>query len=150
MAKKNNYKTQWSGQFGVAHELTRRGYIVSLTLGNAPGTDLLCQSPGGKHFSVEVKTQRTKSYYLYQKHLENPNESLHFIFVFLPKSLVERPEYYVLNNQQFIEIVKEDKELKKASEAKRGKKFVEFSPGIHYKRISDNKYRDAWDINLPK
>ena len=34
------YCVQWAAQFFVAAELTRRGYIVSFTLGNAPETDL--------------------------------------------------------------------------------------------------------------
>lgn len=49
------YQTQWAGQFYVAAELTRRGYIVSFTLGNAPTTDLLARVPEGEAFSVEVQ-----------------------------------------------------------------------------------------------
>jgi hypothetical protein len=49
------YKTQWAAQFYAAAELTRRGYLVSLTLGNAPVADLLAVSPSGKHFMVDVK-----------------------------------------------------------------------------------------------
>ena len=54
------YQTQWAGQFYVAAELTRRGYLVSLTLGNAPVVDLLVVSPDGEHFGVDVKGQSTR------------------------------------------------------------------------------------------
>jgi hypothetical protein len=70
---RRHYQTQWAGQFGVAHELTRRGYLVTFTTGNAPGDDLLCQSPSGVAFSIQVKSLSSKTYFLYQKSLEeNP------------------------------------------------------------------------------
>lgn len=54
--KGDRFQTQWSGQFGVAHEMTRRGYLVSFTMGNAPAIDLLCRSPKDQDFSLQVKT----------------------------------------------------------------------------------------------
>lgn len=149
-AKANRHHTQWAGQFGVAHELVRRGYLVAFTLGNALGTDLLCQSPEEKSFSLEVKTLSSRTYYLCQDHLQEPNESRHFVFVFLPSSTEKRPEYYVFNNQQFLEVVEEQKELTKASEAKRGKPYADFSFGIAYKTIAKSGFRDAWERNLPE
>ena len=41
-------KSQWSGQFFTAGELTRRGYWVSIPLGNAPSTDIIAVSPFGE------------------------------------------------------------------------------------------------------
>lgn len=57
------YKTQWSTQFFVAAELTRRGYLVSLTFGNAAITDLLVQSPRGVNFTIDVKGQSNRSFW---------------------------------------------------------------------------------------
>jgi len=48
------YKTQWAAQFFAAAELTRRGYLVSLTFGNAPASGLHVQSPIGTQFTVET------------------------------------------------------------------------------------------------
>jgi len=149
-AKGKKHHTQWAGQFGAAHELAKRGYLIAFTSGNAPGTDLLCQSPDGTSFSLEVKTLSSKTYYLCQDHLQQPNPSRHFVFVLLPSSLLERPEYYVLNNRQFLEIVEEQKQLTKASETKRGKPYADFSFGINYRTLSRNEFRDAWEKNLPK
>jgi len=55
------HHTQWAAQFYAAAELSRRGYLVSLTLGHAPETDLLVRSPKGAFLSVEVKGQQGKS-----------------------------------------------------------------------------------------
>jgi hypothetical protein len=86
------YHTQWAGQFYVAAELTRRGYYVTFTLGNAPRTDLLAASPKGRTFRVEVKTQATKNFWLIRRH---PVEPDHFyILVFLPKQGC--PEFFIL------------------------------------------------------
>lgn len=55
-------KSHWAGQFFAAGELTRRGFWVTFTFGNAPSTDLLVISPKGKKFRVEVKTKAVESY----------------------------------------------------------------------------------------
>jgi hypothetical protein len=49
------YRSQFTALYAVATELSRRGYLVSITLGNAQAADLLCMAPGGKAFAVEVK-----------------------------------------------------------------------------------------------
>lgn len=38
------YRTQWLTQLYTAAELTRRGYLLSLTLGNAPVSGRICLS----------------------------------------------------------------------------------------------------------
>jgi hypothetical protein len=50
-----HHDSQWAAQFFAAAQLSVRGYLVSLTLGHALGTDLLAHSPGGVSFGVEVK-----------------------------------------------------------------------------------------------
>jgi len=144
------HHTQWAGQFGVAHELAKRGYLMAFTLGNAPGTDLICESPKETSFSLEVKTLSSKTYYICQDHLLKPKASRHFVFVFLPSSHLERPEYYVLNNQQFHEVAEEQKQITKASEIKRGKSYADFSFGINYKILARKEFRDGWEKNLPE
>lgn len=62
MGQKTRFSTRWSAQFYVAAELTRRGYLVSLTLGNALFADPLVVSPAGVHFMVDVKGQSTRNF----------------------------------------------------------------------------------------
>ncbi len=146
------HQTQWAGQFGVAHEMTRRGYLVTLTMGNAPTTDLLCKSPQGVEFSVQVKSLRSKNYFLYQNSLLNTSSNLFFVFVFVPTTIgfnnLNPPEYFVLNKQQFLKAVEEEKNRAIEEEKKRGRPFAKFSPGINYKTINKDEYRNAWQ-NLP-
>jgi len=85
------HQTQWSGQFGVAHELTRRGYLVTFTMGNAPIADILCKSPQGHTFAAQVKSLKTKNYFLYQESLVTPNPNLCVIFALVPDDLTQTP-----------------------------------------------------------
>ncbi len=120
----SKYQTQWAGQYGVAHELTRRGYLVSFTIGNAPKTDLICISPSGKDFSVQVKSLKSKSYFLYQESLLSSESDLFLVFVFVPEIQVEKPvlpvEYYILDNIQFRQIVEVENLRLKKVEKRRG------------------------------
>ena len=93
------YRTRWASQFYAAAELTRRGYLVSLTFGNAPVSDLMVRSPGGHHFTVDVKGQSTKNFWLIQPRTPNPDH--YFILVFLPKG--DAPaKYFVLSSDELM------------------------------------------------
>jgi hypothetical protein len=148
-SQNKRYRTQWVGQFGVAHELTRRGYLVTFTTGNAPTADLLCESPEGKAFSVQIKSLSSKTFFLYQQHLTEPNLSCFFVFVLVPVSLTDPPEYFVLSDKQFLELVEEQNQINHDLEAKRGRPYVPFSPGINYSTLAHHDFRNAWG-NLPK
>lgn len=89
------YQTQWVAQFYAAAELTRRGYLVSLTFGNAPVADLLVTSPCGRHFMVDIKGQSTPNFWLIQPREQDNN--LFYIFVFLPKPIIDPPAYFIMS-----------------------------------------------------
>ena len=146
---RKNYQTQWAGQFGVAHELTRRGYLVTFTTGNAAAADLLCESPGAIAFSVQVKSLSSKTYFLYQAAFRKRNQSRFFVFVLLPMSPRQRPEYFVLNNEQFLSVVQEQERISREWEKKRGKPYAKFAPGINYRTLAHHEFLDAWG-SLPK
>ena len=151
MARKQgkSHQTQWAGQFGAAHELTRRGYTVAFTMGNTPNTDLLCKSPKGYAFSTQVKSLSSKTYFLYQESFLTPNPNLYFIFVLVPENIDQSLEYFVLNNEHFLRIVKEENQRLKEEERKRGKPYAKFSPGIIYHTLNRDEFRNAW-YNLPE
>ena len=73
-----------SGEFYVAAELTKRGYVSSLTSKNTKAIDLLASnSDGSKVVSIQVKTTKNgTSFTLGQKDEEiETNESLFYVFV---------------------------------------------------------------------
>src|SRR5690349_12310170 len=93
------YKTQWATQFFAAAELTRRGYLVSLTFGNAAVTDLHVQSPSGALFTVDVKGQSNRSFWIVQRRPKNSNH--YFVLVYLPPALAT-PRYFVLTSDELM------------------------------------------------
>lgn len=109
------YQTQWASQFYVAAELTRRGYLVSLTFGNAPVADLLVVSPKQSQFMVDVKGQSTHNFWLVQAR-EN-RDDLFFVLVYLPKDF-EQPQYFIL---MCAEMMAKRDEYRKHIEARSGK-----------------------------
>lgn len=135
-----SYQTQWTAQFYVAAELTRRGYMVSLTLGNAPVADLLVVSPDKKHFTIEVKGQASKNFWLIKKIV--PREDLFFILVYLPKNN-ERPKFYIMTSEELME---EREKYKKHIESTTGK-YRDHTGGINWSTAL--KHEDRWD-KLPK
>ena len=94
------YQTQWATQFYAAAELTRRGYLVSLTFGNAPVADLLVVSPNNIHFMVDVKGQSTKNFWLIQR--RETFDNLYYILIYLPKKILEPPKYYLLSGEEMM------------------------------------------------
>jgi hypothetical protein len=147
---RRGYQTQWAGQFGVAHELVRRGYLVSFTTGNAPGDDLLCLSPSGVAFSVQVKSLSFKGYFIYQKSLLESPPTRFFVFTLVLVDCSKQPEYFVMDNIQFISLVKKQEQIARELEKKRGKRFAEFPPGINYSTLAEHdNFRNAWG-NLPE
>src|ERR1035437_4822615 len=101
MAKDYGYNTQWAGQFFVADELTRRGYRVSFTLGNSPQTDLNVISPKGKSFRVEVKSQKSKNFWIVKKH--DLLEDHYYIFVLVPATAP--PEFHIMTCKDMLALM---------------------------------------------
>jgi hypothetical protein len=80
-------------------ELTRRGYLVSLTFGNAPTSDLLVQSPQGAAFTVDVKGQSTRNFWLFRQLPPKPNHF--FILIYLPPQFGP-PRYFILASDELM------------------------------------------------
>jgi hypothetical protein len=102
-------KSQWSGQFFAAGELTRRGYWVTFTLGNAPSTDLLVISPKGKKFRIEVKTVTEENYsWLIRK--AKGSKDLWFILVvrYSPDKdgKFPNPKYWIVPSRHISKIIR--------------------------------------------
>ena len=130
------YQTQWATQFYVAAELTRRKYLVSLTLGNAPVADLLVVSPSQKHFTVEVKGQSTRNFWLIRQ--IEPRDNLFFVLVYLPKNY-EPPKFYILSSA---ELMRQREEYKRHIESTSGK-YDDKMGGINWSTALE--YQGRWD-----
>jgi hypothetical protein len=127
--------------------------MVAFTTGNAPAVDLLCRSPGGREFSVQVKSLSKKTAYLFPNNVRDSVDGLYFVLVLLPDIPTERAVYFVLNHSQLVQALDEQNRLLRDKEKATGKLSKPFQPGVNYsviKRLSDEfGYQDAWS-NLPQ
>jgi hypothetical protein len=127
-----------AGEFLVAGELSRRGYPVSITMGNAKSVDIYVET--GEHdekgnrrvVKVDAKAGRAKGNFPIAE--ESVDKDLYYIFVYLQS---QHPEYFVVRGE---EILDKRRELIN----KWGKR-----EGIRYKTLNTNDYLERWD-KLPK
>lgn len=135
-SQKRKYQTQWASQFYAAAELTRRGYLVSMTFGNAPAVDLVVVSPNNVPFLVDVKGQSTRNFWLIQS--REVRDDFYFILVYLAKQ--KQPTYYILTCKEMI--VERNKYKQHIIETKGN--YRDDLGGMNWSEA--NKYENRWEI----
>ena len=126
MSTKNT--SHLAGEFLVAGELSRRGYPVSITMGNAKSVDIYVDTQDGP-IRVDAKAGRTKGNWPITKNAVGINT--YYIFVYLQKSYCKPPEYFVISGK---EIMSED--LIQTWGTRQG---------IPYSTLNQVGCREAWD-----
>jgi hypothetical protein len=131
--------TQWAGQFLVASELVRRGYLVSFTMGNStPDADLVVGKRGQQPFWIDVKGQASRGAWLIKP--KPPSSSLYYVLVYLSPLAVgdgtRKPdEFFVLSQSDAAELAAQYL----ASHPKDKNKV----PGFGFN--DPHRFRNAWD-----
>jgi hypothetical protein len=136
------YSVQWAAQFFVAAELTRKGYTISFTLGNAPETDLhVSNIDSSIQFRVDVKGHSTKNFW--EIKYKKPKEDLFYILVDV---FMNPPIYYILHSEEMMKEWKEyhDYIIKFRKEKGRKPPSDNYRWGIRHTQAI--KYKDRWDI----
>lgn len=105
---KKNYQMKLSkqlcgvaGEYYVAAELSRRGYLAAITLRNSEGVDILVSNPeGDKLISIQAKSTQNKRKWILNQKVENEkSETKYFVFVNIPENLNLQPEYYIVSSK---------------------------------------------------
>ncbi|KEY19067.1 hypothetical protein [Kaistella antarctica] len=89
-----------AGEYYVAAEISRRGFLAAITLRNSDGVDILVSNIAGNNiFSIQVKTTQNKRKWIFNKKIENEkSEHKYFVFVNIPENLDFQPEYYIIKS----------------------------------------------------
>ncbi len=89
-----------AGEYYVAAEFSRRGYLAAITLRNSDGVDILISDiSGDKTFSIQVKTTQNKRKWILSKKVESgSSKNKFFVFVNIPEDVSLIPEYYIVNS----------------------------------------------------
>lgn len=88
------------------YELARRGYNVQITDSRFPAVDMLVVSPSGKYFGVDVKGQRTKSFWRFNE--REPKPDLFYAFVYVPEK--GNPRVFIMDSKPTMKLWKEYKD----------------------------------------
>ena len=141
---RSKHHTAWAGALAVAAELSRRGYDATLTLGNTPGLDLLCASPSGKPFKVQVKSLTAGSGVLIGERLleQEAQADLFFAVVIVPACETDPMEFRIMTHQ---EVLKHWMEMPKVKPD--GQPYKPFKPGLTWGVVKP--YSGGWE-KLPK
>ena len=140
-----------AGEHFVAAELARRGFLVTLTRGNAPGVDILAYwPPTQRTVACQVKAsdgrrKKTGGWILTPKDEDAKLiRSNFFVFVHMPGDL-GAPQYSVVPSATVAAIIRADFEAWVSSPGKNGRKR---SPknGIRHFADKEGKWAGCWNL----
>jgi hypothetical protein len=122
--------TGLAGEFFVAAELLKRNLQVSVTFGNAKSIDLFAHNENGRTYTVQVKSVRSKNFFLIQRAAIKPDQVYVFVILNRPSQPVD---YFIAWGAQLLE-----NELTN--------RFLDIpkGPGIRYKDLES--FRDQWPV----
>lgn len=116
-----------AGEFFVAAELSKRGFAVAITMGNAKAIDVLAEKDG-KSYMVQVKTSQDKKkggWFAPKKILQDAI----YVFVWLNNSDTP-PDYFIFTAQELERL------------CKTGASGIS---GLSPSTADTTDYRDRWD-----
>ena len=113
-------------------ELSRRGYPVSITMGNAKSVDIYAESLKGT-FKIDAKAGRAKGNWPIAE--DAVKKDIFYIFVHLQTEKMIKnnvpPEYFIVKGKEIL-----------------SKKLIETwktRQGIRYSTLNSDEYRKRWD-----
>lgn len=98
--KPSKQLTGIAGEYYVAAEISRRGYLAAITLRNSDGVDILVSDSIGNHLiSIQVKTTRNKLKWILTDKIEKERSiNKYFVFVSISNNISEQPKYFIINS----------------------------------------------------
>ena len=144
--KVSSILTGVSGEYFAAAELSRRGYVASITLRNTKGIDIIATNEkGSKTINIQVKTSsmRTRGWILNKKAEEMDDDNMFYILVRL-NDINERPEFHIVPTSDVAQSVKIGHREWLNAPGRGGKKRKDSD--IRKFDDPENKYLDKWEL----
>lgn len=135
-----------AGEYFVAAELSRRGYVASLTLRNTKGIDILASNVNAtKSVGIQVKTNQshTKKWILNQK-IEKEDIATNLFFVFVRLNDLGVPAYFIVPRKDAVEFATKHHREYLDKPRRDGRKRKDSS--MRKFADSENKYLDKWEL----
>ena len=141
----NKILTGISGEYFVAAELSRQGYVASLTLRNTRGIDILASNTDAtRSVGVQVKANSGEKphWLLSQKAEVDIAENLFYVFVNLHG--LGAPEYYIVPRAEVAKQVRDSHKAWLAAPGRDGSNRRDTKMRVY--RDPDSKYLNAWHL----
>ena len=134
-----------AGEYLVAAELSRRGYVASVTLRNTRGIDILASNGDAtKSVGIQVKTfQGAQPVWVLKKKAEDDlAENLFYVFVCLPPQAL--PSYHIVPRKVVARYVRKSHNEWLATPGRRGQPHRDSD--MRNFRDPANRYKNRWDL----
>ena len=135
-----------SGEYFVAAELSRRGYVASITLRNTRGIDIVASNEdGNKTINIQVKTKRkgVPDWIMSQKAEKITDSNMFYVFVSLYEN-DEKPEYHIVPSEKVAAYVKRTHSEWLKTPGKKGQQHKDNTMRVF--RDENNKYLEKWEL----
>lgn len=147
MQKKiSGIQTGVAGEYFVAAELSRRGYLCSITLKNTKGIDILVSNENSsKLVGIQVKTNNSsRKAWLLSKFSEKlQDKNIIYVFVNLG-DLNNIPTYYIAGSHDVAKSIKKDHCKWLKAPGKKGQQHNDCEMRMF--RDEKDKHKNAWHI----
>lgn len=135
-----------AGEYFVAGELTRRGYIVTLTLRNTKAFDILVSNESAtRAVMIQVKTNQyaSRKWVLNEKAEELFSDSLFYVFVNL-NGASNQPTYHIVPSETVANHCRDSHSEWLNTLGKQGQQRNDSSMRTFWDK--EGKYLDAWHL----
>lgn len=134
-----------AGEYLVAGELSRNGFIASITLRNTKGVDILVSNAEAtKSVGIQVKTNqgKSRSWILNKKAEDFQAENLFYVFVNLNNG--GNPDYFIVPSKDVANYTKQNHIQWLETPGKKGQKHNDTS----MRKFDDKEgaYQNRWDL----
>ncbi len=135
-----------AGEYFVAAELSRRGYIASISLRNTRGIDILATNQAAtRSITIQCKTNQrgAKTWMLNQKSEDFFALNHYYVFVALGPA-TERPRFHVVPSQAVAKFITASHQQWLRTPGRGGRPHIDTA--MRNFRDEDDAYLDRWEL----
>lgn len=135
-----------AGEYYVAAELSRRGYVASLTLRNTKGIDILASNVDAtRTVGIQVKTHQGRgAEWVLSKKTEDAElaDNLYFVFVSLNNDAA--PSFHIVPREVVVQYISSNHAKWLATPGRHGQAHQDSA--MRKFKDQTGEYRDRWDL----
>lgn len=135
-----------AGEYFVAAELSRRGYIASISLRNTRGIDILATNQdGSRSITIQCKTNQTtaRKWLLNEKSEEFVSKDHFYVFVALGKP-TDRPRFHIVPSRVVAERIRKGHRKWLETPGKKGQKHQDSN--MRQFVDPEDEFLERWDL----